>query len=75
MTLNTENPVIEKLQGVRFADVEPHPFVIKEDQTSVTDIIGGHYSSAEKHMFNGLYFVAADQCHLMARVRVYLEGN
>ena len=70
MTLNTENPVIEKLQGVRFADVEPHPFVIKEDQTSVTDIIGGHYSSAEKHMFNGLYFVAADQCHLMARVRV-----
>ena len=70
MTLSTENPIIEKLQGVRFADVEPHPFEIKKDQNSVTDIIGGNYSLAEKHMFDGLYFVAADQCHLMARVRV-----
>ena len=39
MTLNTENPVIEKLQGVRFADVEPHPFEIKEEVISIISLI------------------------------------
>ncbi len=53
-----------------FSDLEPRPFSLYKNETTVAELIGGEYSDLEERTWNGLFFISTDHKNLMARIRV-----